>query len=116
MDRFRDPGREEWSGEQSRRLIRWRWWMVMVIVREEIGILMPADGRCHRMKTRVVELPAVPQSSFAQRLVSAIAVKTTVTLGAADQLVHVAGLYPKVGLVCIHSRGHEPLERRREHP
>ena len=94
-----------------------------MVLREEIRILVrlvPSGGR-HRPKTRIIELPAVPRSSFGEqrRLVVAIAVKVetrAVTLGAADQLVHVTGLYPKVRLVRAHSRGHEFLERRRENP
>lgn len=92
--------------------------VVTMILREEIGILMPPDGRCHHARTRIVELPAVPRSSFGElrNLVSAIAVKTTVTFGTADQLVHVTGLYPEVGLVRAHGRGHVLLEGRRDHP
>lgn len=40
----------------------------------------------------------------------------TITLGTANQLIHVTGLYPEVRFVRVHSRGHEFLERRRENP
>lgn len=79
---------------------------------EEIRILVPPGGR---LETRIVELPAVPRSSFREqrRPVAAIAVKMntrTVTLGTANELVHVTGLYPEVRLVRAHSPGHEFLE------
>lgn len=115
----RDP-REE--GRFSEKFWEWVWWhdgiRGAVVLREEIRILVPPDAR-HRLKTRIVELPAVPRSSFEERqrlLVIAILVETTVTLGTADQLVHITGLYPEIRLVQAHSRGHEFLERRCENP
>lgn len=91
-----------------------------MVLCEEFRIFMPPDGR-HRLKTRIVEIPAVPKSSVVEErcAVADIAVEVatcTVTLGIADQLVHVTGQYPKVRLVRVHSRGHEFLERRCENP
>lgn len=119
-----DPrdSREErdWFSKNFWEWIRWREREWRAVVRVEIRILVPSDGR-HRLKTRIVELPAVPRSSFNEhrRLMVVIAVKVerrTVTLGTADQLVHITSQYPKVRLVRAHSRGHEFLEWRRENP
>lgn len=115
------PGVEGWSGKVSWERIWWqdRGWGV-VVLREEIRILVPPKGR-HRLKMRIIELPAVPWSSFSERryleVVIVVKMETrTVTLGTANQLVHVTGLYPEVRLVRVHSPGHEFLERRRENP
>jgi len=90
-----NPRKEKWSGKQ---FWEWIWWRNegsrAVVLRKEFRILVPPDGR-HRLKTRIIELPAVPRSSISEeRPVVDIAVEAvmhTVTLGTADQLVHVTG-------------------------
>lgn len=118
--RFRAPRSEERSDEEfwerSRRDRR-----IIMVSREIIRVPVPPCWRRDRRKMRIAVPVAVPRSSFGEqrRLITAINVEIqmhAVALGAAYQLVHVAGLYPEVDLVRIHGIGHVLLERRREHP